>query len=360
MIRCMKCMKLFRKEEITCPNCGRTAGTRPEKSFCIYPGTCIRNRYILGTVVGTGGTGITYSAWDEATGMHVAVKEYFPQKYAARVSGDIVVKISSAENAEKYYSGLGCFLNEARMTAALSSSPGIIRIYDSFEENNTAYIVMEYLDGVSLNAYMNYWNGPVPSEEALEICIPVCDTLTELHRRGMIHRDVTPPNIFICTDKRVKLIDFGNVRISDDQKECSRAANGTFGYAPPEQYLSMSRQSSWTDTYSLCAVLYRLVTGRHPMNAHERLSDDTLISPLKLNPQLDVRIDRIIMKGMSLSPEKRFRTAEELKNALLELHSPEASSQSQPQSEKKLPVEWLVGAAVLAAAVISAAIGMMF
>lgn len=317
MIRCLNCMQIFDEQYEVCPHCGQIAGAPPEIAFHIYPGTLLNNKYVIGTALGHGGFGITYNAWDNTLNTHVAIKEYFPNGLVNRIPGTAEVLLLSGDKEKQYYSGLEQFLNEARQTVSFSEHPNIVHVFDFFEENNTAYIVMEYLDGISLKGLLKEWNDHMEIDQAVDIGISICDALTEIHSKGILHRDINPSNIFICMGGKTKLIDFGSARISDDENEKTRSVIITPGYAPPEQYRAKSKQDSRTDIYALCAVMYRCVTGVKPVESLDRTVDDMLDEPMVINSDVPEWLDKIIMRGMALQPELRFKSAAELKNALI-------------------------------------------
>ena len=353
MIRCLKCMQVFDEEYEVCPHCGQVAGAPPEIAFHLYPGTILNNKYVIGTALGHGGFGITYNAWDQTLNTHVAVKEYFPSGLVNRIPGTAEVLLLSGEKEKQYYNGLNQFLNEARQTVAFSEHPNIVHVFDFFEENNTAYIVMEFLDGISLKDLLKQWDNKLDCDQAVDIGVSICDALTEIHKKGILHRDINPSNIFICLQGATKLIDFGSARISDDENEKTRSVIITPGYAPPEQYRSKSKQGSQTDIYALCAVLYRCVTGVKPIESLDRTVDDTLDSPMVINEEVPEWLDKIIMRGMALEPEIRFKSAAELKDALLN-HAKVDSPQEKIKKRRKLR---LVQIASAVAVIFAAACG---
>ena len=314
-IRCFNCMGVFDSGFEVCPHCGYIISSLPTVAYHLYPKTMLNGRYVIGTVLGHGGFGVTYNAWDTTLNAHVAIKEYFPNGLVQRIPGTTDVIVLSGDKQEQYQLGLDRFLEEAKNTVCFSSHPNIVNVFRFFEENHTAYIVMEFLDGEPLNKYLDQWNGILGIDDALEITCAMCDALTEIHKTKIVHRDVNPNNIFLC-DKGVKLIDFGAARISETEFERTRSIVITPGYAPPEQYQSKSRQGPWTDTYSLAATLYRMLTGKRPMESIDRKIEDKLELPSTLNPAIPPWLEQIIMNGMALESELRYQTAEDLKKAL--------------------------------------------
>ncbi|MCM1286993.1 MAG: extracellular solute-binding protein [Clostridium sp.] len=303
-------------ENGVCPYCGFAEGTKPKEIYHLYPGMRLRDRYIIGTVLGFGGFGITYKAWDENLNTVVAIKEYYPTGQVQRIPGERVVILYGGQRRKEYFSGLSRFLDEARNMAKFHDNPNIVHVDDFFEENNTAYIVMEFLDGISLKDFLKQEGGTIDYEMAVEITMSIIDALRQIHREGIIHRDISPDNIFLCQGGKIKLIDFGAARFSDEEKEVTRSIILKPGFAPPEQYQSKSKQGPWTDIYALSATLYRCITGVLPDESVNRVVEDNLDTPIKLNPAIPEYISTTIMKGMALNSELRFRSVDELKKAL--------------------------------------------
>ena len=269
-----------------CPHCGYKNNTPPESPLHMQPGTILANRYVIGKVVGYGGFGVTYIAWDETLQQRVAIKEYLPSEFATRTSGQSQVTVFSGNKAEQFRSGMEKFIEEARRLAKFQNEPGIVCVYDSFEANNTAYIVMEYLDGETLTQYLEE-RERIPVEETIRILEPVIRSLETVHREGIIHRDIAPDNIIITKDGKVKLIDFGAARYATTSHSRSLTVIIKPGYSPEEQYRSRGDQGAHTDVYALGAVLYKMVTGVTPPDALERRArmenkkKDTLEKPSK-------------------------------------------------------------------------------
>lgn len=320
--RCLNCMNEFEVPagyeyvSLCCPHCGYLENTPPREVYHLYPGTILQNRYILGTVLGFGGFGITYKAWDETLGIVVAIKEYYPTGLVQRVPGEGSVIVYEGSKRDEYYSGLVRFLDEAKNMARFYNNANIVHVENYFEANGTAYIVMEYLDGMSLKGYMRQVNGRVPYDFAIGVIRSIAAALCDIHGAMILHRDISPDNIFICRDGVVKLIDFGAARFSDEEREMTRSIILKPGYAPPEQYQSKSRQGPWTDIYALSATMYRMVTGQVPDESTNRVIADEMPAPKEILPDIPEYLNNIIMKGMALNPELRFKDVYELLYAI--------------------------------------------
>ena len=207
----------------------------------------------------------------------VAIKEYFPAGFVNRVPGETDVIKFPGEKGERFEEGKEKFLNEARNTAKFSDNPNIVNVYDFFEANNTAYMVMEYLEGILLKDYIKQNSGKLDVKSSLEITNKVLDGLKEVHKAGIIHRDISPDNIMLTTDNKVKLFDFGAARFSSTEQESTYSIIIKQGYAPPEQYRSKSKQGPYTDIYAVGAMLYSMLTGKIPEESVDRQIEDTLL-----------------------------------------------------------------------------------
>lgn len=316
--RCLNCMEEYDTAVYdVCPHCGFIRGTGPSAAFQLHPGMGLKGRYVIGTALGLGGFGITYQAWDCKLKTIVAIKEYYPSGIVNRIPGRQEVILYSGEGTTEFQRGLNRFLEEARTTAKFSSHPNIVHVFDYFEENGTAYMVMELLKGMNLQQYMELHGGKIPWEEAVSIFGFAAEAVKEIHRKNMLHRDLSPDNLFICEDGTVKIIDLGAARFSSESEEVERTVILKLGMAPPEQYLKKGKQGPWTDVYALSAALYWAVTGCEPEESTDREREDLLKSPKELVPGLPDYLERTILKGMALLPELRFKDMTQFKKALL-------------------------------------------
>ena len=314
-IRCLGCMKEYDEDYGLCPDCGYELGASAESSLHMQPGSYLANRYLVGKVIGFGGFGVTYIAWDTTLKIRVAIKEYLPSEFATRAVGQTKVTIFSGNKAEQFNDGMVKFLDEAQRLKKFQDEPGIVRIYDSFEENNTAYIVMEYLDGETLTKHLEQ-NGKIPVGDAIAMLTPVFRSLENVHKVGIIHRDIAPDNIMITKDNHVKLIDFGAARYATTSHSRSLTVIIKAGYSPEEQYRSRGNQGPHTDVYALAAVLYRMITGTTPPDAMERKAylesrrKDSLVPPSK-NCKITKSQENAILNAMNIRIEDRTKTADE-------------------------------------------------
>ncbi|MZP29825.1 protein kinase [Heliobacterium undosum] len=225
-----------------CPHCGWAQGTPAGSPLHLSPGTMLNDRYLLGKVLGHGGFGVTYLAWDLMLKVKLAIKEYLPRELATRAPGHTAVTIFSSERGFSFEKGLESFLDEARRLARFREHPNIVGIQDFFRANNTAYLVMNYIEGITFREYLERAGGKLPFSAALEIMMPVMDALREVHDNGILHRDISPDNIYISTTGQVKILDFGAAR--NVLGECSQSLSVVLkpGYAPEEQYRTRGEQ----------------------------------------------------------------------------------------------------------------------
>ena len=316
-VRCMGCMETYSEEFKVCPYCGYMRDSQPEQPFHIKPGIVLADRYLIGKAIGWGGFGVTYLAWDIKLEKKVAIKEYLPGEFCTRVPGESELTIFDKERREQFESGKDEFFKEAKRLMTLQKEAEIVSVYDVFEDNNTVYIVMEYLDGITLKEYLKQ-NGPMKAEEAVSVILPVIEALRKAHKINLIHRDIAPDNIFLLKDGKVKLIDFGAARFATTKHSRSLSVILKPGYAPPEQYRSNGDQGPWTDVYAVCATLYRMITGTVPEEAPDRTIEDKLKEPSKLAPYpVPDNVENAIINGLNVMVEYRTPSMDKLREELM-------------------------------------------
>ena len=299
-----------------CPYCGFDLEENAKKfPVALRAGTILNNRYIVGRVLGQGGFGITYLAWDTKLEAKMAIKEFMPGELATRVDGT-TVSVMAESKTEAFSYGAERFQEEARTLAKFIGNPNIAGVSDCFDENDTSYFVMDYIEGISFKTYIANQGGKVSVEDALNVMIPVLRALTAVHAEGFIHRDVTPDNIYITKDGMVKLLDFGSARYSIGDKSKSLDVILKVGYAPKEQYIRRSRQGPFTDVYSCAACFYAAITGYLPPESLERLDKDELQPISALGIAIPEYLDKAILKGLAVQPEDRFQSAAEFLEAI--------------------------------------------
>lgn len=297
-------------------------------------GTILNGRYEIIRLLGEGGFGITYLGHNNVLDIPVAIKEYYPKGYANRmVTQDLTVTITDKTRNAYFDRWKTKFLTEARMLAKFANLPGIVNVYDFFEQHGTAYIIMEHLDGITLKTYVEK-NGPMNPGTFLKRLIPVLRSLEKIHQQGLIHRDISPDNLMLMEDGYLKLYDFGAAR------EYSDATQSTFSviikpcFAPEEQYRSKGIQGPWTDVYSICATVYYSITGVVPDDALQRVFSDELKKPSELGVNIPPEIEAVILKGMSVRSNDRFDSVTPLISAF-ENMSANIADIADPRKEKK-------------------------
>lgn len=287
-----------------CRHCGKSVDHMTEQHQLplgtVMTGSGGLRTYQTGAVLGQGGFGITYIAMELGSHRRVAIKEYFPIQCAQR-SEDHVTVAAKPEKERLYQGGMNSFLEEARMLASQDDLPSVVRVLDYFKANNTAYLVMEYLDGVTLQQKMKK-EGKLPAQEFLAKLPPLLHDLEKLHQSGVIHRDISPDNLMWMPNGTIKLLDFGCARSIEDGKSMTVLLKQ--GFAPVEQYQTRG-QGPWTDVYALSATIYYCLTGIVPPNAVERLDNDTLQPPTALGVALTEEQETALLWGLTVQPKSR-------------------------------------------------------
>ena len=355
------CYNCFQEREVLegpCPYCGFDLEEN-EKKFpvALRAGTVLNGRYIIGRVLGQGGFGITYLALDTQLNAKVAIKEFMPNDIATRIGTTVSVAMDT--KSEEFAYGAERFQEEARTLAKFIGNPNIAAVTSYFDENDTSYFVMDYIEGISFKTYIANHGGKVSVEEALNVMIPVLRALTAVHAEGFIHRDVTPDNIYITKDGMVKLLDFGSARYSIGDKSKSLDVILKVGYAPKEQYIRRSRQGPFTDVYSCAACFYAAITGFLPPESLERLDHDELVPISQCGIDIPEYLDKAILKGLAVQPEDRFQSAAEFLDAIesqqvVEVPVSGAAAAPAPEKKKVKPARI---AAIAAAAVVVLGVG---
>ena len=273
----------------------------------------LNGRYRVCRSLGQGGFGITYLAEDELLGQKIVIKEYFPAAFARRAD-DGSIRIMEETDRAAFTEGRNRFLREARILTSLLDVPGVVKAWNYFQENQTAYLVMEYVQGISLRSWLEQ-NGEVPSfDEALEMLRPVVLALANIHKKGLLHRDITPDNLMVGANGTVKLLDFGSARsyLREKDSEMTQTVLLKSGYAPPEQYDGKSVQGPWTDIYALSATLYEMITGCMPEDALQRQIRDELLEPsvygAKITPEQE---EHLLKRGLALDERERYTSVRE-------------------------------------------------
>ena len=314
---CYNCFRERNDSGTACPVCGYDpTGDEGKFPMALPHGTILAGKYITGRVLGQGGFGITYVAQDYKSKQLVAMKEYLPDTMAARGANHTVTAYTGSAG-ENFNYGKDCFLEEAKTLAEFIGNENIVRVYSYFEEYGTAYFAMEYIEGESFQDYIKSHGGKISWDETTKFLLPVMDALAAVHSKGIIHRDVTPDNIYITKDGVVKLLDFGAARYSLGDKSRSLDVVLKHGFAPKEQYTRHGRQGPYTDVYTVGASFYFALTGKKPPDAIDRIEEDNLMPPTSLGSSIPAAAEDAILKALNIQPQERFQTMSEFKAALL-------------------------------------------
>ncbi len=325
---CVGCMTALEEAMPKCPHCGFSLADYQQPKNSLSPYEILNGKYLIGKVIGVGGFGITYIGWDFYQSKKVCIKEYFPRAVAARLPGgkqSVTASNSNTANSQyslsvytqntvgakhAYVEGLKTYIKEAENLSKFYLMPGIVSVRDFFYGNNTAYIVMEYIDGIDMKRYAKAKGGRLAPEELFMILKDVLSALHEVHQENIIHRDISPDNIMITRELKAKLIDFGAAKDYGIQK------NGPVllkhGYAPLEQYEPDGQMGPWTDVYSMCASIYYLLTGVRIQAAKERQEADQVKLLQVMGVPISEEQDKAIAKGLQIKKEDRYQSIAEL------------------------------------------------
>jgi serine/threonine protein kinase len=335
--------------ENLCPYCMTRSLENGECKFCYHEGNPVVNddyqlpvmyeladRYIIGRVLGEGNFGITYLAYDTVNNIRTAIKEYYPLGFAIRRGTE--VKPYSGDKTAYFNRGIEKFKSEAEALSKFADKPGIVKILETLEANGTAYNVMEFVEGSTLADRLKIDNT-ISEADLLTMMKPLISSLSDIHSEGIIHRDIAPDNIIIEPSETAKLIDFGSAVIADGSGN-STMAIVKHGFAAEEQYdMNRERLGPWTDIYSLCAVMYRVLSGKTPPDALDRLRNDSLE---ELPENISESTRKAIGFGLSVFQERRTSHAGALywelyegKTSPLEEINPKKITPKKPEKKEK-------------------------
>ena len=300
--RCMKCMHPLTAGETVCPECGRPYGSANAESFALKPGTILEGKYLVGEMLGQGGFGITYIGFDLLLEQKVAIKEYYPMStgMVSREGHSTVVWSSAMMGKTGTQKGFDSFLKEARKMAKLGGIPGVVGVKSVFIQNETAYIVMDFIEGETLLKKLQK-NGPMDFDSCVKLMTPIMQALAEVHEHGIIHRDISPDNIMVRPDGKLILLDLGAAKDLDIQGNDGSVQSSQMvakhGFSPIEQYSKSGKVGPWTDIYAMAATIYYCCTGILPPPATDRTIDDTLAcQPRLTQAQFDILADCMHMR----------------------------------------------------------------
>lgn len=342
--RCFGCMEEI--PQYPCPHCGYDPEENRPPDYILRQGTILNGKYVVGKMLGQGGFGITYVGWDLSLARKVAIKEYFPAGQVTRhpAMGSTLqwYTTGQADNARR--GGMEMFLKEARKMTRVDNVAQVVRVLSLFQENDTAYIVMEFVEGETLkNRLMR--TGPMEWGEAKGIFLPVIRAMGEVHGAGLIHRDLSPDNLMLEPGGGVRILDLGAAKDLNVNSGASSMLVAKGGFSPLEQYTERGGSGTWTDVYALAATMYYTLTGTMPPPAVDRMQKDTIRWDLPRLLSLPKNVLTALHQALIVAPGKRTQTMEALESQLTASSAPIA-----------VPWKKLIPAAALAAAVVAAAV----
>ncbi|MEY8431751.1 protein kinase [Lachnospiraceae bacterium 48-42] len=315
---CMGCMNQMEDHLLVCPHCGFNEAALRQESYYLDPGTIIGGKYIAGRVMSYGGHTISYLGMDAEANRKVIIKEYLPSDFSTRSEGEKEVTIYSGDGQVQFEQGLTNFLNEANRIQQLGKAEGIAQVYDCIAENDTGYVISEYVEGKTLKEILDS-GKKFGAEEAKSFILRILRGLSKIHKMNIVHCDISPETIMVTDSGEIKLMDFGATRYVTTANSKSLSIILKRGYAPEEQYRSRGVRGSWTDVYALGAVMYRMITGVVPQESVDRVLEDDLKEPSKMGISVPMNMENALMNALNVYQEERTPSAEIF---LKELNSP--------------------------------------
>ncbi len=317
IMMCPDCFSNINSGTTICPRCGFSIGDYHQREAALPLFTKLHDgQYLMGRVIGQGGFGITYKAYDTFQNKIVAIKEYMPSDYAER-RGVTVSPLENAKANKIFEYGKSSYIDEIKTLYQFTDIDGIVDIYNHFQENNTAYLIMEFLEGCSLKEFVRNNGGKIDISTARNYIYDVAKALNEVHKAHVLHRDISPENIYLINKNRtVKLIDFGAARSYVETSETEKSVLLKPGFAPPEQYSRTGNQGTWTDIYALAATLYYIVSGKFAPDSMSRMKSDTLEPLCNIVPGVSQSMSNAVMEAMELDYNRRTRTCQQFMDNL--------------------------------------------
>ena len=314
--KCLGCMDDL--QGYPCPHCGYDPVKEKRPEYALPPETILAGKYLVGRVLGQGGFGITYIGWDLALERKVAIKEYYPSGQVSRSPGTRSLTWYTNEPAvQAREDGMKMFLKEARKMVKADSIPGVVRVLDLFQENGTAYIVMDFVSGETLKTRLQK-TGPMTWTQAAPIFRPAIRAMEQVHQAGLIHRDLSPDNLMLTPNGDVKILDLGAAKDLNLNSGASSMQVAKSGFSPFEQYTQRGGSGPWTDVYAMAATLYFTLTGKLPPVATDRVDEDTISWDIPCLDTLPWAALAAMKKAMAVSAKQRTQSMEELEKGLFE------------------------------------------
>ena len=338
--KCFGCMEEI--QGYPCPHCGFDPRRVTGIEYALPMGTILAGKYLVGRVLGQGGFGITYVGWDIALERKVAIKEYYPSGQVSRNPGSRgLTWYTSVQSQQAKQNGTQMFLKEARKMSKVDDIPNVVRVRDLFQENETAYIVMDFVEGETLKARLEK-TGPLPWEQAKGIFLPAIQAMEQVHQAGLVHRDISPDNLMLTPDGKVKILDLGAAKDLSVNNGASSMQVAKGGFSPFEQYTQRGSSGPWTDVYAMAATVYYTLIGKLPPVATDRVVEDTISWDEPGLKALSAQALEALQKAMVISAKNRMQSMEELEKGLYSTTvkpepqpAPETKPESQPEQEVK-------------------------
>ena len=314
-LRCFGCMNEIAEHTDVCPVCGYNKNFSENPKECLEPGYLLGGRFVIGKALGIGSFSVSYIAWDCVDEIPVTVKEFLPSDLACHHSGTSELRFFSDEDKDAFYSGLSKFRSLTEKLAELSHLECVHKIIAFIDENETGYAVMEYLTGHTLKHYLAQYRT-LSFCDVLDIMTPVIRTVSALHDENIYHLSISPDNIFLCDDGRVMLLNFASSRFEMFSDISRRTIFLHHGFAPIEMYSDDLEPDDSSDVYSLCAVMYKMITGAVPPEPYARRDGTKILSPEELGFTIPEKAQNSLMKGLAIYQKNRISSADELLNTL--------------------------------------------
>ncbi|MBO4866685.1 MAG: PASTA domain-containing protein [Ruminococcus sp.] len=326
---CMGCMNELGADG-HCHYCSYTDDI-PHLQAYLAPRTVLDNRYVIGKMLSYNGEGASYICYDMVGKCKCVCREYMPDTLCERAPDGLTLNVNR-DCLAKYKTFMSEFADMNKVLSRMRNLTHIVTAKDMFAENNTTYVILEYVEGVSLKKFLQSNKGFLTWEQVKKLFVPLFTTLNIIHNAGIIHRGISPENIIVTTDGELKLTGFciSSIRTSNT----GMMPEFYSGYTAPEQYSSLQWQGTWTDVYAVAAVIYRILTGNMPLDANTRIHNDTLMEASRINPRIPLHISDALAQAMAVRGEERTQTVTELVSGLFEqpsrIEHPKGSTQTIP------------------------------
>ncbi len=318
----------------SCPKCGYSDAAALTGARALLPGMVLGSRYVIGRVLGIGGFGITYKAFDNLYQEVCAIKEFAPSSMTYRRPGESQLSLVSPSEKKHFEHGRQRFIDEAHTLKRLKDIPAVVQVKECFQENQTAYFSMEFLDGTNLKKIIRATGGNVAFADITDIIVQVGNALDMIHKQtGILHRDVSPENIYLQNGGGVKLIDFGSARQWMQDERCDFSVEFKHGFAPPEQYTRTGNQGPHTDVYALASTYYYALTGVMIPDAMDRIGNKSYTPLCRMRQEVPESVSRAVDQALMLDYRERTGSVEAFVcGILLEKRVP---NREEKQKEKK-------------------------